>query len=58
MCKIYGKMYDKNDKKILKKSNFQLIFFKQNVSNIKYYNRYFLMTNNRVLVSNFIIKKM
>ena len=29
-------------------------FFKQNISNIKYYNQYFLMTNNHVLDSNYI----
>ena len=53
MCKIYGRMYDKNENKYknLIASGF---FFKQNISNIKYYNKYFLMTNNHVLDSYYI----
>ena len=30
-------------------------FFQQNIQNIKFYNKYFLMTNNHVLNDNFFI---
>ena len=53
MCKIYGIMYDKKDNKY-KNITASGFIFKQNISNIKYYNRYFLMTNNHAINSNFI----
>ena len=53
MCKIYGRMYDKKDNKY-KNITASGFIFKQNISNIKYYNKYFLMTNNHVLDSNII----
>ncbi len=53
MCKIYGRMYDKNNNKY-KNVTASGFIFKQNISNIKYYNRYFLITNNHVLDSNYI----
>ena len=53
MCKISCMIYDKIDK-TYKKGNASGFFFKQNISNIKYYNRYFLMTNNHALDSNYI----
>ena len=51
MCKIYGRMKNDNQYKNIIASGF---IFKQNISNIKYYNQYFLMTNNHVLDSNYI----
>ena len=53
MCKITFMVYDKKDKKY-KQGNGSGFLFKQNISNIKYYNRYFLMTNNHNLDSNYI----
>ena len=46
-------MYDKNENKY-KNITASGFFFKQNISNIKYYNKYFLMTNNHVLDSYYI----
>ena len=53
MCKISCMVYDEKDQ-TYKEGHASGFFFKQNISSIKYYNRYFLMTNNHVLDSNYI----
>ena len=53
MCKVKGLMFDNTDGEY-KESKGSGFFFKQNISKINYYNKYFLITNNHVIDSYFL----